>query len=1258
MLLNTENEVMNYSYNIMNTVPVYEKLQYGCKLKKLSKGLNKKIRKLPVFTNNQNLNRNFYDEIVQQYYIGKSIQINNKAQLNNNFYENFTFYDLLRKNVGNTGKLIWEGNNHFELQKSMIKKTSKSIKRVKKFLKYSDVSGSFEDRIRSSRKMSDKNPQPLLKRKLPISELSKISADKDDASKNIIDNFEGKRNTKYTTRPYDFHTVSHIPITNKKNIKKLFKFEGIPSLNEKKYEVDLYERKYRLCNYSYKYLLIRSTCDDTIDKAGQYMNDCDPINKVFNKVLDTKIKKKLPTIEEFEEDESHKEECLSDNKEPEKIEIIECDEEPDDDDNLIDEKENTERQIPEELESQINSQSTFTRMIGMLREQGKLNAKRNNDKQKLVEEIDEVSQEMVVDEVSEEMVERKPQNTFTTKKNINQAKSFNLSQPNQIKAIGRKDDHSLYSNELEILDDKNHMSEFSYHRGKFAERQLQDCKSDNFKSPRGVVCTKEKNNMKSIMMDSDEIQEDKVQVNQKDQDAENRLEYLIDNYLITKGVDDIKKKRISEKVQKGSEKLKEVELDDIYNNDNDKAKRNHNLCTFRSSPAIDTSAEISVKSQAFKDIVETKKKLTYEKIIQIFFSLIKKISFDSKIKFEAVIRKQNRFPYKIGQLVVMITVTVIYGALTVVIFIEIFNQSFQFFESNYESQYSIIDFYHIEKIYFGSMVNTIAYNEGIYTANRLSTMNFNTYEDYIEYSNIKQKNSLTRANENAEEICMKYHEFICFTFMSSDTIYNYFNSQKYFGNSDSTYKVNSRPTYNLVNHSIYDVQLYNIPNSIIHQLEEPHTSIQNISTNTDQFFIRNNMYNMLNISYNHYMDTVSNLDRLHIVMLSEAHSEQLYKALYYLCPTYLLIIIINIYVFCIRSSFKHMYEKIYKADQSLLKNRYKQLKKLSIILQKLKNTTKYENINMNNVIKYIENTEIKKDDYKKYQSRFRNYIKKKQIGFFSFKVFNILIIVVFLSLIYSQAFQRIGSMYFLNIKDNVLKTFIHLDHQYTNHLNTYNHILIYSILGANELVLTNQTIKNYLPSTLIYLKENDYRFEELQKNIYMKDYLDKDFCKIFIYTNESWCDLDGGYARISLKSQFERTQSQLSYFQDKIIVDIDANVYSNKFQNDTDWIEWEFSFINVVLETYDNIKCKIYRRIIDEVFESQKKHFYYCFWICIVTVVFVHWVCLFIQQLEIYKLVYTGLFVFQMFSCDVVANDLNMRKQFVTFYRQNDNLFV
>ena len=56
---------------------------------------------------------------------------------------------------------------------------------------------------------------------------------------------------------------------------------------------------------------------------------------------------------------------------------------------------------------------------------------------------------------------------------------------------------------------------------------------------------------------------------------------------------------------------------------------------------------------------------------------------------------------------------------------------------------------------------------------------------------------------------------------------------------------------------------------------------------------------------------------------------------------------------------------------------------------------------MNNVIKYIENTEIKKDDYKKYQSRFRNYIKKKQIGFFSFKVFNILIIVVFLSLIYS-----------------------------------------------------------------------------------------------------------------------------------------------------------------------------------------------------------------------------------------------------------------
>ena len=70
------------------------------------------------------------------------------------------------------------------------------------------------------------------------------------------------------------------------------------------------------------------------------------------------------------------------------------------------------------------------------------------------------------------------------------------------------------------------------------------------------------------------------------------------------------------------------------------------------------------------------------------------------------------------------------------------------------------------------MLNLIAYNSGIFAENRLSNLNFSAYSDYVQYSNTINTNSLIRLNENIETLCTEYHQYLCFSFMSSTPEYD------------------------------------------------------------------------------------------------------------------------------------------------------------------------------------------------------------------------------------------------------------------------------------------------------------------------------------------------------------------------------------------------------------------------------------------------------------------------------------------------------
>lgn len=93
-----------------------------------------------------------------------------------------------------------------------------------------------------------------------------------------------------------------------------------------------------------------------------------------------------------------------------------------------------------------------------------------------------------------------------------------------------------------------------------------------------------------------------------------------------------------------------------------------------------------------------------------------------------------------------------------------------------------------------------------------------------------------------------------------------------------------------------------------------------------------------------------------------------------------------------------------------------------------------------------------------------------------------------------------------------------------------------------------------------------------------------DICAYSGIKNHTWCDLDGGNLKQGFDVMFNRTQNMLNQYSDKILADIKSNVYSTSFLNDPEYIEWEFSFLNVVLDIYSKLKEKVFPDLLNEIY--------------------------------------------------------------------------
>ena len=130
---------------------------------------------------------------------------------------------------------------------------------------------------------------------------------------------------------------------------------------------------------------------------------------------------------------------------------------------------------------------------------------------------------------------------------------------------------------------------------------------------------------------------------------------------------------------------------------------------------------------------------------------------------------------------------------------------------------------------------------------------------------------------------------------------------------------------------------------------------------------------MLNITYERYVNITNNLDNLYIRIWDPKYIDVLKKIIYPVMPLPILLLIFVIYILCIRKSFKGLYEKIHLVNPIMLKKRLNELKKMSIIFGQLKNISKYENINMDSIINYIE-----KDDKNPTEPSTRKQMNKKK----------------------------------------------------------------------------------------------------------------------------------------------------------------------------------------------------------------------------------------------------------------------------------------
>ena len=377
--------------------------------------------------------------------------------------------------------------------------------------------------------------------------------------------------SKVNTDTYNFHTMNHIELTDENKQKLLFKFEGIPISNEQKYQVDIYERKFRYCDYSYKYLAI--TSKSSKEESNQSKEE-KPETIKFSKL----INKKLKTVVELDESETvYKDKSLNVNLRINPLTNYKEDKGGclvDIKDDLIEDSYNNEK-------NEIDKNYEYDEKIDESNEIDK-----NYEYDEKIYESNEISK----DYIKEMYNELKNQKDF--RKMIT-----NLREPH-------------YKNKTVIKSTYTHNTE-KILQDLVDNGEMIDCRkiSDNekkkgFEKPFETKITQNsiQHNKKSSLKTSDIYERP-----QKENSIEGKMDFCIDG------------------------KVKPI-------------KREFDIKTRKKTSMLDLSSE---PEEDIEKIMEVKKKITYEKVIYNFFSLIKKKSFQNKIIFEKVLRQRNNYPYRL-----------------------------------------------------------------------------------------------------------------------------------------------------------------------------------------------------------------------------------------------------------------------------------------------------------------------------------------------------------------------------------------------------------------------------------------------------------------------------------------------------------------------------------------------------------------------------------------------------------------------------------
>ena len=100
-------------------------------------------------------------------------------------------------------------------------------------------------------------------------------------------------------------------------------------------------------------------------------------------------------------------------------------------------------------------------------------------------------------------------------------------------------------------------------------------------------------------------------------------------------------------VSKMSLKANSIEKNFYIGEEIQPIKREFDIKTNKKPSSEDLSSEPDNVYNDIEKMMEVQKRITYEKIIQVFFSLIKKESFENKIIFEKVLRQRSNYPYRL-----------------------------------------------------------------------------------------------------------------------------------------------------------------------------------------------------------------------------------------------------------------------------------------------------------------------------------------------------------------------------------------------------------------------------------------------------------------------------------------------------------------------------------------------------------------------------------------------------------------------------------